>query len=988
MLILSLLHTAECLSVPKVWQRYLRMLVQQYNSQPCHFVTPTNVLGSCSAMEIFYPLLPLLPEVILWEPASQYPCIFPSGIACPFSECNEVLNMHHWNVGQNECSQPRLVHSASKPILLVSGVYRCKNGHQILSHDPRLLQLFSSPHTFPFILTHKSAFVSELVRLSVSMIRHGMHFQQIETMIREQRAESLNHLQTLSNSNCDLDIDGLCVSVTELCKYLETLYMTVPSRHIITEFFLSDFFSKEQYYKNEILSTYCESALSIDHTFKVAAHVGYYRSDGQWVSQYDSLFIVLNEIGEVVSWMFTKSTAFDEVRPLLKDISRRMMIYSGGVKHLYIDNCCMWSDCLKSVFGTNVCIHLDLFHAVQRITRTLSKRHTNYYPCISELKLVFREIGDIGLERKLSTPSPQILTDNIDKFASKWSTVTDSEIDTPIIKEKTRKEIQNLKVHIQKGCLSDIPQGMGTNKNEALHRRINPYFSTSRMGVRTAYALLMVLFVAHNSSVRKLKNNGKTCANTIKNPLSMVYHDHSYAKPLKEHLGLIPKDNADARNDIWQNRDLSDYNSSWEMIDNTNFDANDQDAELISMDEARHILLHSLHLVQLTGVLQNLITVPTFPYHLTPFMSATPSLFTSSVDSGSYEAHEARLQHTIDNLDGIRVPVEGDGNCCFSAVAIAIKELQESSSDTSVKEHLATLPIDITADLQGLAYQLRLIAVSEWLEHKDYYQSFLTSERVETSAIMFLQQGHFHGELGNTMVLSLANALKLTVIIISSIPNQPIIRIDPRDVAIAVPLFLSFCQYGAGHYDAVIMKSIKVNETTMCRCGNNDKNSNKHRCTSVIVQSQKYSSRCPCFRTSKACGKKCKCKGCRNPYGMHKDTKKVLKRKRHGRSRFKVYVKSDREFLSSRQEILRKGKFSQLEYFVFSEILKRMDKKKVSAAGPTANEILTVLTKVHDCASVLNVSLPINIFTLEDIQHLKESHDKSRKSFQVLYCKK
>ena len=147
-----------------------------------------------------------------------------------------------------------------------------------------------------------------------------------------------------------------------------------------------------------------------------------------------------------------------------------------------------------------------------------------------------------------------------------------------------------MKVHIQKGC---IPQGLGTNRNEALHR-INPYFSTSRMGIQTAYALLMVLFVAHNSSVRKLKNNGKMCAKAIKNPLSMVYHDHSYAKPLKEHLGLVPKDNADARNDIWQNGDLSDYNSSWEMI-NTNFDTNDQDAELISMDEARHILLQSLH---------------------------------------------------------------------------------------------------------------------------------------------------------------------------------------------------------------------------------------------------------------------------------------------------------------------------------------------------------------------------------------------------------
>ena len=141
---------------------------------------------------------------------------------------------------------------------------------------------------------------------------------------------------------------------------------------------------------------------------------------------------------------------------------------------------------------------------------------------------------------------------------------------------------------------------------------------------------------------------------------------------------------------------LTTIYSSWEMIDNTNFDANDQDVELISMDEARHILLHSLHLVQLTGVLQNLITVPTFPYHLTPLMSATPSLFSSSVDSGSYEAHahEARLQHTIDNLDGIRVPVEGDGNC-FSAVAIAI----------SYKNHHQTLQSRSTGNLAYRYYR-------------------------------------------------------------------------------------------------------------------------------------------------------------------------------------------------------------------------------------------------------------------------------------------
>ena len=59
---------------------------------------------------------------------------------------------------------------------------------------------------------------------------------------------------------------------------------------------------------------------------------------------------------------------------------------------------------------------------------------------------------------------------------------------------------------------------------------------------------------------------------------------------------------------------------------------------------------------------------------------------------------------------------------------------------------------------------------------------------------MSLQREYFHGELGITMVLALANALKLTIIIVSSIPNQPIIRIDPRDMAVActvVPNVLS-----------------------------------------------------------------------------------------------------------------------------------------------------------------------------------------------------
>ena len=46
--------------------------------------------------------------------------------------------------------------------------------------------------------------------------------------------------------------------------------------------------------------------LSIDHTFKVAANLGYVRPDGRWVSQYKSVLIVLNNKRKIIAWQLTK----------------------------------------------------------------------------------------------------------------------------------------------------------------------------------------------------------------------------------------------------------------------------------------------------------------------------------------------------------------------------------------------------------------------------------------------------------------------------------------------------------------------------------------------------------------------------------------------------------------------------------------------------------------------------------------------------------
>ena len=65
-----------------------------------------------------------------------------------------------------------------------------------------------------------------------------------------------------------------------------------------------------------------------------------------------------------------------------------------------------------------------------------------------------------------------------------------------------------------KGCLSGINPHYGTNKNEALHRYLNPYFKQPEIGVDLAYALIITLVVLFNSQ-RAEEEEPKTVQQTI-----------------------------------------------------------------------------------------------------------------------------------------------------------------------------------------------------------------------------------------------------------------------------------------------------------------------------------------------------------------------------------------------------------------------------------------------------------------------------------------
>ena len=325
-------------------------------------------------------------------------------------------------------------------------------------------------------------------------------------------------------------------------------------------------------------------------------------------------------------------------------------------------------------------------------------------------------------------------------------------------------------------------------------------------------------------------------------------------------------------------------------------------------------------------MIKNISRIPgsysTLSSRLIPFMSSVPSLFFRGSKSGnpaSRENHESRLSDILKAWNMCRYDVEGDGNCCFTAASLSLT-LNWKAFSNDERSAFAALGLLPSMDVETLAAHLRKLVVDEWLTNASYYQSFMVdSVQVEQEAVKFLDPGYFYGDLADTMVLSIANSLNVSIIVFSSIQCQPVIVITPRIQVTKLPLMLAYTQFGAGHYDAV-MPCIKhtPTPTSTCACGRDDKTEKTH-CQEIA---QKYTTivRCKCLLNKAGCSNACRCKNCANPCGKKENISK------HSRKRFRHewqgYAKENSaEFATNRGEEVETGPFSTLEYFVLVNIV-------------------------------------------------------------------
>lgn len=141
-----------------------------------------------------------------------------------------------------------------------------------------------------------------------------------------------------------------------------------------------------------------------------------------------------------MSWQLTRGTSFAEVSTLLCNLNERCQ----SLTTIFIDNCCKLRNKIQSLLGAHVTVKLDLFHGVQRISRTVSMKYKLRPNCLQDLTLVFRAEGDIEKHRSCATPQPEVILANMNTFVDKWRHIQDAN-GIPVFAADTLTAIEGIK---------------------------------------------------------------------------------------------------------------------------------------------------------------------------------------------------------------------------------------------------------------------------------------------------------------------------------------------------------------------------------------------------------------------------------------------------------------------------------------------------------------------------------------------------------------
>ena len=318
-----------------------------------------------------------------------------------------------------------------------------------------------------------------------------------------------------------------------------------------------------------------------------------------------------------------------------------------------------------------------------------------------------------------------------------------------------------------------------------------------------------------------------------------------------------------------------------------------------------------------------------------------------------------------------------------------------------LQQHLNSIGITGDRTLPELIKLLRKLIVDEFLSCNSVeYSSFLLSvehSSYEETAKRFDQDGFCDCELGNAVNLALANILRTSLVVFTSLENYPILTIIPKNDPVSnVPVYLAFEKIGPGHYDAVIQSGTSeelfdntelLSETSfaetsqgkeltrpVCRCG---QGAAKNKMTRKFCL--EYKSGCKCYQNLKGCTSDCGCFNCANTFGVReesscKSTSEIAiprKRRKHGLGK-----ETGRNFMIGRGKNVVRARWTLFEKLLCIECIANMEN-----GDDDVDKLAEYYNNVVVCLKNGVLKCPKEFLTIVGLDTLETRESKSIEGF-------
>lgn len=529
-------------------------------------------------------------------------------------------------------------------------------------------------------------------------------------------------------------------------------------------------------------------------------------------------------------------------------------------------------------------------------------------------------------------------------------------------------------MHIRKGCLSNIPAGNGTNRNENLHKILNKSMlaGASRIGPELAHAILTILFYQYNMRLKGFTSVPSSIMNAVKSGTHQLLNLSNHFPAAKNAVGTA----ADVTSqDNRPNVDLEIVNS---------------------------IVIHSKYLYESIKKMVKFSSKtfdPSVLYFTTGF---TPVSIPKTNDEES--THSQRLQCSLATHNRQIVPMAKNGNCAFLSVAHALSNAEEFNSlfveniMTNTNLNIELLQLNENG-IEKFADQLRKEFVQQAYRHVDKYiksTTFSSKALYMKELSHFEEQGVFSGQIGDMVMSVLADLLQIPIVLLTSIEGLPIIQIIPDIICLHYQLYIAYNQYGPGHYDATIaqpdLPKVKPEcnspllsvAGSSCRCGTNKPKGEQDPSELLVVctNTAARKTRCPCYKAGLDCNQMCKCVNCGNGKSDQIESKMLHSELGLGskRRRKSSYLKQTSEkFLTENDLSVIAGPYTLNEHCVIQSIicyiLANNLKREVLFSGTYIHKLYNSVSSVMGDSSIRPKSLRSIETVLRELRKRKHLAD-------------